>query len=97
VDLPCLVRNPASCPFNILFSEPRNEIRKCHTTPLTNIRASVNANRQHYELAAAALAQADPGWLADLITRRVPLAAWEDAYRRSPDDIKTVLSFPDTT
>jgi len=26
----------------------------------------------------------------------VPLARWEDAYRRGPDDIKTVLSFPDT-
>jgi hypothetical protein len=24
----------------------------------------------------------------------VPLARWEDAYRRGPDDIKTVLSFP---
>jgi glucose 1-dehydrogenase len=58
---------------------------------------SVNANREHYELAAAALAQADPGWLAGLITRRVALAGWEDAYNRSPDDIKTVLSFPDTT
>src|SRR5262249_48964139 len=56
---------------------------------------SVNANRRHYELAAAALTQADPGWLADLITRRVPIARWEDAYNRSPDDIKTVLSFTD--
>jgi len=34
---------------------------------------SVNANRNHYELAAEARAQADPGWLADLITRQVPL------------------------
>ena len=58
---------------------------------------SVNANRDHYELAAAALAQADPGWLAGLITRRVPLARWEDAYSRSLDDIKTVLSFPDAS
>jgi threonine dehydrogenase-like Zn-dependent dehydrogenase len=58
---------------------------------------SVNANRQHYELAATALAQADPVWLADLITRRMPLAGWEDAYNRRPDDIKTVLSFADTT
>ena len=37
------------------------------------IFGSVNANRHHYELAAKALAQADPGWLADLITRQVPL------------------------
>jgi threonine dehydrogenase-like Zn-dependent dehydrogenase len=56
---------------------------------------SVNANRHHYELAAKALAQADPGWLADLITRQVPIARWEDAYARQPDDIKTVLLFPD--
>ncbi len=55
---------------------------------------SVNANRHHYELAAKALAQADSGWLADLITRRVPLDRWEDAYARRPDDIKTTLDFP---
>jgi threonine dehydrogenase-like Zn-dependent dehydrogenase len=56
---------------------------------------SVNANRHHYELAADALAKADPGWLADLITRQVPLDQWADAYARRPDDIKVVLSFPD--
>jgi len=58
---------------------------------------SVNANRDHYELAARALAQADPGWLADLITRRVPLRRWEEAYTRSPDDIKTVLDFTEAS
>src|SRR5215468_3063199 len=58
---------------------------------------SVNANRQHYEQAATALAQADPGWLADLITRRVPLSDWADAYARRPGDIKTVLVFPDAS
>ncbi len=58
---------------------------------------SVNANRQHYEQAATALAEADPGWLADLITRRVPLEDWAGAYARSPDDIKTVLEFPDSS
>jgi len=55
---------------------------------------SVNANRDHYELAARALAQADPGWLADLITRREPLSRWAGAYARQPDDIKTILTFP---
>jgi len=54
---------------------------------------SVNANRHHYELAAKALAQADPRWLADLLTRRVPVGQWADAYARRPDDIKTVLDF----
>jgi glucose 1-dehydrogenase len=54
---------------------------------------SVNANRHHYELAAEALAQADRGWLADLITRQVPLGQWADAYNRHRDDIKTILTF----
>jgi threonine dehydrogenase-like Zn-dependent dehydrogenase len=54
---------------------------------------SVNANRRHYELAADALAKADPHWLADLITREVPLSRWADAYDREADDIKTVLRF----
>ena len=34
---------------------------------------SVNANRSHYELAAKTFAQADPDWLASLITREVPI------------------------
>jgi glucose 1-dehydrogenase len=55
---------------------------------------SVNANRYHHELAARALARADPGWLADLITRQEPLRRWASAYARQPDDIKTVLTFP---
>ena len=58
------------------------------------IFGSVNANRHHYELAAKALAEADPGWLADLITRQVPLGQWADAYTRKPEDIKTILNFP---
>ena len=61
------------------------------------IFGSVNANRHHYELAGKALAQADPGWLADLITRQVPLDQWSDAYTRRPDDIKTILGFPDAS
>jgi hypothetical protein len=56
---------------------------------------SVNANRHHYELAAEALAKADPGWLAGLVTRQVPLDQWTDAYARRPDDIKVILNFPD--
>jgi threonine dehydrogenase-like Zn-dependent dehydrogenase len=52
---------------------------------------SVNANRRHYEAGAAALAQADPDWLARLITRRVPLEHWADALQRQPDDVKVVV------
>jgi threonine dehydrogenase-like Zn-dependent dehydrogenase len=54
---------------------------------------SVNANRRHYESAADLLACADPAWLAGLISRRVPLAQWEEALVRRPDDVKVVLDF----
>lgn len=54
---------------------------------------SVNANRDHYELGAEALARADRAWLARLITRRVPLDRWADALERRPDDVKVVVDF----
>ncbi|MHB1930462.1 MAG: glucose 1-dehydrogenase [Acidimicrobiales bacterium] len=54
---------------------------------------SVNANRRHYEAGAEALARADRTWLGRLITRKVPLSSWRDAYARQPGDVKTVLSF----
>jgi threonine dehydrogenase-like Zn-dependent dehydrogenase len=53
---------------------------------------SVNANRRHYEAGVAALAQADPVWLAGLITRKVPLEHWADALARQPDDVKVVIA-----
>ncbi len=54
---------------------------------------SVNANRDHYTKAADALAKADPAWLARLITRRVPLAQFADAFKRQKGDIKVVIEF----
>ncbi|MGH9109100.1 MAG: glucose 1-dehydrogenase [Acidimicrobiales bacterium] len=52
---------------------------------------SVNANRRHYEAAAAALAQADRGWLGRVVSRKVPLASWQEALTRQPDDVKVVV------
>ena len=52
---------------------------------------SVNANRRHYKLGAAALSAADPRWLARLITRRVPLSRWHEALERHAGDIKVVI------
>jgi glucose 1-dehydrogenase len=57
------------------------------------IFGSVNANRRHYYRAARALAAADPGWLSQLITRRVAPDDVMNALRRSPQDIKVVLDF----
>lgn len=57
------------------------------------IFGSVNANRTHYEAAARALAAADRGWLDRLITRRVRLDDWRDAFVRQPDDVKVIVAF----
>jgi glucose 1-dehydrogenase len=54
---------------------------------------AVNANRRHYELAAAALARADRRWLSRLVTRRVPLTSFQNAFDRRPEDIKVVIEF----
>jgi len=54
---------------------------------------SVNANRRHYQDAADALAKADKTWLARLITRRVPLERWREAFERRDDDVKVVVDF----
>jgi glucose 1-dehydrogenase len=53
---------------------------------------SVNANLGHYHLAAEALAKADVDWLARLITRRLPLDGFADAFDSDPDDVKVVLT-----
>ncbi len=52
---------------------------------------SVNAARKHYEMAAKALAKADPSWLQRLISRRVSMADWSQALHREPDDVKVVV------
>jgi threonine dehydrogenase-like Zn-dependent dehydrogenase len=54
---------------------------------------SVNANRRHYQAAAEALAKADRNWLERLITRRVPLSRWHEAFEKRDGDIKVVLDF----
>lgn len=56
------------------------------------IVGSVNANLRHYEAAAKALAAADLGWLERLITRRVPLEKFDDAFTPRDDDVKVVLT-----
>jgi len=59
----------------------------------TVVFGTVNANRAHYEAASVALARADPGWLARLISRRVALKQCSEALEHRPDDIKVVLDF----
>jgi threonine dehydrogenase-like Zn-dependent dehydrogenase len=56
---------------------------------------SVNANRRHYEQAVSALTAADQSWLRRLITRRVPLSRWAEAFDGRAGDIKVVVDFGD--
>ncbi|MBB5874418.1 threonine dehydrogenase-like Zn-dependent dehydrogenase [Allocatelliglobosispora scoriae] len=56
------------------------------------IIGSVNANLSHYAAAADALARADIGWLGRLITRRVPLERFAEAFAPRPGDVKVVLT-----
>ena len=57
------------------------------------IFGSVNANRRHYELAAAALARADRAWLERIVTRWVALDQWQSALAVRDDDIKVAITF----
>ncbi|WP_245777796.1 glucose 1-dehydrogenase [Lentzea xinjiangensis] len=52
---------------------------------------SVNANRRHYRQAADALAAADESWLDALITRRVPLTRYAEAFEAGPEEVKVVI------
>lgn len=57
---------------------------------------TVNANRRHFEAAARMLGAANrrwPGVLEQVVTRRVPVDKFADAFARQPEDIKTVVSF----
>jgi glucose 1-dehydrogenase len=54
---------------------------------------SVNANKRHWYKAGEALARADRGWLARLLSRREPPERFERALERSPDDIKVIVQF----
>ncbi|HEV2059888.1 MAG TPA: glucose 1-dehydrogenase [Solirubrobacteraceae bacterium] len=52
---------------------------------------SVNAAREHYVIAAAALARADRAWLEAMITRREPVTRFQAALERQENDVKTVI------
>jgi threonine dehydrogenase-like Zn-dependent dehydrogenase len=54
---------------------------------------SVNANRRHYEFATRCLAAADPAGLGRLVSRRVPLARWQEAFAPVAGDVKVVIDF----
>ena len=54
---------------------------------------SVNANRRHYKSAVAALLHADQAWLDRLMTRRVPLDHWREAFESRGGDVKTIILF----
>lgn len=54
---------------------------------------TVNAGRRHYTQAVETLQRLDRGWLAGLVTRRVPLTCWTTALDRNDDEVKVVVEF----
>ncbi|MEV4618592.1 glucose 1-dehydrogenase [Asanoa sp. NPDC049573] len=54
---------------------------------------SVNANARHWKAGADALAGANKKWLNRLITRRVPVDDYAEAYAVRDGDIKVVVEF----
>jgi glucose 1-dehydrogenase len=54
---------------------------------------TVNANQRHYQAAADALVAADAPWLRRLLTRRVPLEDFAEAFAARDDDVKVTLAF----
>ena len=61
------------------------------------IIGSVNANLTHYATAADTLAKADTAWLTRLISRRIPLENFADAFTPQPDDVKVVITLDPST
>lgn len=55
------------------------------------VLGSVNANRRHYEAAVEALQRAPEGWLKSLLTRRVPIERFAEAFENEPGDVKVTL------
>ncbi len=55
---------------------------------------TVSSNRGHFERSVQSLASMEqkwPGWLSRLITRRLTLGKFRDAFDPAPDNIKTVI------
>jgi glucose 1-dehydrogenase len=57
---------------------------------------SVNANLEHYRMAADALADAEVDWLSRLISRRVPLERFSEAFDAQEDDVKVVIALSES-
>jgi threonine dehydrogenase-like Zn-dependent dehydrogenase len=55
------------------------------------IFGTVNAGKNHWEMAAKSLLQADRQWLNKLISRREKFSDWQKALERRDDDIKVVI------
>ncbi len=60
------------------------------------ILGTVKAGKRHFEMAVRDLETIEmrhPGWLANLVTRRLPFDRAIEAMARAPEEIKTVLTF----
>ena len=68
--------------------EPSGETRGC-----SEVLGALDDEHRQGELAAEALSRAERRWLSALISRRVPLARWREAFEQRDNDIKVVVDF----
>jgi len=54
---------------------------------------TVNANRRHYQAGLEALQRAPKGFLESMLTRRLPVERFAEAFEKKPGDIKTTLEW----
>lgn len=54
---------------------------------------TVNANRRHYQAGLDALQRAPKGYLESMLTRRLPVERFAEAFEKKPGDIKTTLEW----
>lgn len=92
----CLAPNGVMCLTGISSGKHALDVDESalnKTLVLSNgvVFGSVNAGRQHYAQATDYLRAADHSWLAQLVTRRVPMSQWPSALERAPDDVKVVV------
>lgn len=74
------------------MSVPAGTVNRTMVLGNNTVVGSVNANLHHYAAAAGYLAKADLHWLERVVSRRVPLESFADAFQAQPDDVKVVLT-----
>ena len=97
--------NSVLCLMSNYPADARQEVAIGHVFEMIKLRnrlvlGSVNGSGRHFEMGITHLAEMEqrwPGLLASLLTRRLPLNEFAQAFQRPPGEIKTVIQVAETT